>query len=283
MKGCCSMSKKKLGIGTIDINKKFKDKEEAMRYAKNLKQFIDDLCKRKGWQASAIIGISRLKKEVSRIRYEVSGKRGRPKKKVEIYDAMANGWYKGDYLVDWHLHILIVSKPSYAARNAIKCYIDKNWKDIENEHKIKEFDLEDLDKKEVYKKKCNVKMADYFIWQSEEVKFCHCNYSGEEDLKYSLKQYYYEYLKVDSAKIRLIRENKAKPMSEEKYLKRLDEIESKFIDIRDYFLELSKKDDEKMQKEFMEQVRYSKIAENYNKGQKNYSLRRRIIEDNSPF
>lgn len=283
MKGCCCMSKKKLGIGTIDINKKFKDKEEAMKYAKRLKQFIDDLCKRKGWQASAIIGISRLKKEVSSIRYEVSGKRGRPKKIVNINNVMANGWYKGDYYVDWHLHIIIVSKPSYAARNAIKAYIDKNWKNIENEHIVKEFDLEDLGKKEVYKKKCNVKMADYFIWQSEEVKFCHCNYSGEEDLKYSLKQYYYEYLKMNSAKIKLIKEHKAKPMSDEKYLKRLEKIESKFIDIRDYFLELSKEDDEKMQKEFMEQVRFSKIAENYNKGQKDFSISRKRKEEDSPF
>lgn len=126
-------------------------------------------------------------------------------------------------------------------------------------------------------------MADYFIRQCEEVKFCHCNYSGEEDLKYSLRQYYFEYLKKESAKIRLMRKHKAKPMSEEEYLKRLDEIESKFIDIRDYFLELSKKDDEKMKDEFMEQVRFNKIKENYNKGQKDYSLRRRIMEDNSPF
>ena len=283
MKGCYNMSKKKLGIGTVDINKKFKDKEEAMRYAKRLKQFIDDLCKRKGWQASAIIGISRLKKEVSSINYEISGKRGRPKKIVEINKVIANGWYKGDYYVDWHLHIIIVSKPSYAMRNAIKAYIDKNWKNIENEHKVKDFDLEDLGKKEVYKKKCNVKMADYFIWQSEEVKFCHCNYSGEEDLKYSLKQYYYEYLKMNSARLKLVKENKDKPMSEEKYLKRLDKIESKFLDIMNYFLELSKKDDEKMRDEFMEQVRFNKIAENYNKGQKNYDLRRRIMEENSPF
>ncbi len=277
------MSKKKLGIGTVDINKKFKDKDEAMKYAKRLKQFIDDLCERKGWQVSALIGVSQLKKEVSNIRYEVSGKRGRPKKKVVINNVMANSWYKGDYVVDWHLHILIVSKPSYAARNAIKKYIDKNWKDIDNEHKVKEFDLEDLDRKEVYKKKCNVKMADYFIRQSEEVKFCHCNFSGEEDLKYSLREYYYEYLKVDSAKLRLIRENKIKPMSEEKYLKRLEKIESKFLDIKNYFWSISKKDNDKMQKEFMDSVRYAKIKENYNKGQKNYSLRRRVIEDNSPF
>lgn len=56
------MAKKKIGIGTIEINKKFKDKEEAMKHAKRLQQFIRDLCKIKGWQASAFIGISRLKK-----------------------------------------------------------------------------------------------------------------------------------------------------------------------------------------------------------------------------
>lgn len=32
------MSKKKLGIGNIEINKKFKDKEEAYKYAKRLIQ-----------------------------------------------------------------------------------------------------------------------------------------------------------------------------------------------------------------------------------------------------
>lgn len=277
------MSKKKLGIGTVDINKKFKDKEEAMKYAKRLKQFIDDLCKRKGWQASAIIGISRLKKEVSRIDYEISGKRGRPKKAVRINEVMANSWYKGNYYVDWHLHIIIVSKPSYAARNAIKAYIDKNWKDIENEHKIKEFDLEDLGKKEVYKKKCNVKIADYFIWQSEEVKFCHCNFSGEEDLKYSLKDYYYGYLKMNSARLKLVKKNKEKPMNEEKYLKELNKIESKFYNIRDYFLELSKDEDKKMQEEFMKQVRFNKIAENYNKGQKDFDISRKKNEEYSPF
>lgn len=277
------MSKKKLGIGTIDINKKFKNKEEAMKYAKRLKQFIDDLCKRKGWQASAIIGISRLKKEVSSINYEISGKRGRPKKVVKINEVMASSWYKGDYYVDWHLHIIIVSKPSYATRNAIKAYIDKNWKDIENEHKVKEFDLEDLGKKEVYKKKCNVKIADYFILQSEEVKFCHCNFSGEEDLKYSLKDYYYGYLKMNSARLKLVKKNKEKPMSEEKYLKELNKIESKFYNIRDYFLKLSKDEDKKMQEEFMKQVRFNKIAENCNKGQKDFDISRKKIEEYSPF
>lgn len=283
------MSKSKLGIGTIDINKKFKDKEETMKYAKRLQQFIRDLCKRKSWQASVFIGISRLKKDVSNISFDISGRVGRPKKIVDINNVIANGWYKGNYLTDWHLHILIVSKPSYALRNAIKCYIDKNWKAIANEHEVKEFDLEDLGKKEVYKKTCNVKIADYFIWQSEEVRFCHCNYSGEEDLKYSLKQYYYGYLKMGSAKRRLIRENIKNPMSEEKYLKELNKIENKFLDIFNYFWELSKEDNENMQKEFMEEVQLMKIAENYagiennNKVQKDLNISRRIIEDNSPF
>ena len=89
------MAKKKVGIGTIDINKKFKNKEEAMKYAKRLKQFIYDLSKRKGWQVTAMIGISRLAKDSSDINYEISRKRGRPKKIVKIYD----GWNKNSYLV----------------------------------------------------------------------------------------------------------------------------------------------------------------------------------------
>ena len=41
------MAKKKLGIGQMEINKKFSSYEDVCRYAKNLKQFIYDLCKRK--------------------------------------------------------------------------------------------------------------------------------------------------------------------------------------------------------------------------------------------
>ncbi len=280
------MAKSKLGIGTIDINKKFKDKEEAMKYAKRLQQYIRDLCKRKGWQASAMIGISGLKKNVSNIVYEITGKRGRPRKKVVIDDYWADKWYKGNYYTDWHLHILIVSKPSYAFRNAIKKYIDKNWKDIANEHEVKEFNSDDLGKKEVYKKKCNIKLADYFIWQSEEVRFCYRNCSGEKDLKYTLKQYYYGYLTRDSAILKLARKNKEKPMSEEKYFEEADKIENKFKDIINYFLVLSKKDDEERVNKYMKEVQRSKIAENYekmNNVQKNDIHRRRIIDDSSPF
>ena len=34
------MAKKKLGISSFDLNIRFKDKEEAIRYAKRLKEFI---------------------------------------------------------------------------------------------------------------------------------------------------------------------------------------------------------------------------------------------------
>lgn len=40
---------------------------------------------------------------------------------------MANNLYKGDYHTDWHIYILIVSKSSFALRNLIKDYVDKNW------------------------------------------------------------------------------------------------------------------------------------------------------------
>lgn len=40
------MSKAKMGIGTIDINKKFTSYEEASRYAKRLRQYINYICKK---------------------------------------------------------------------------------------------------------------------------------------------------------------------------------------------------------------------------------------------
>lgn len=48
------MSKAKMGIGTIDINKKFTSYEEASRYAKRLRQYINYICKKYKYQASVI-------------------------------------------------------------------------------------------------------------------------------------------------------------------------------------------------------------------------------------
>lgn len=79
------MSKKKLGIGNIEINKKFKDKEEAYKYAKRLIQKIRYVCKvkaDKGWYAQAMVVTSNLRKDVSTLRYKITGKRGRPRKKM---------------------------------------------------------------------------------------------------------------------------------------------------------------------------------------------------------
>ncbi|MFA7689146.1 MAG: hypothetical protein WCX96_03575, partial [Bacilli bacterium] len=67
------MARKKLGIGSIEINKKFKDKEEAYRYAKRLIEHIRYVCKKnakKGWYAQAMVVVSNLKKDASRLKYE---------------------------------------------------------------------------------------------------------------------------------------------------------------------------------------------------------------------
>lgn len=62
------MAKKKLGIGNIEINKKFKDKEEAYRYAKRLIEYIRYIINKnanKGWYAQAMIVSSNQKKIIS--------------------------------------------------------------------------------------------------------------------------------------------------------------------------------------------------------------------------
>lgn len=271
------MASKKLGIGTIEINKKFKDKEEAYKYAKRLIEHIRSLCKKnanRGWYAQAMVTTSNMKKEVSQLRYINSGKVGRPKKELYLFDKTAYGWYKGDYTTKWHLHILIVSNPSYSLRNAIKEYIDKNWNDIKDD--IKEND----NNKKVYKKTCNINIADYFIAQTEDVLFCNYNFGESEKLKYSLKEYYRETLKSRSKKERMYSENIVNPISEKKQLKELNKADEKLNDIKEYFLDMTKADDKKENDRYMKKVQIQKIKENYNKVQKNINA---IIDSNTSY
>lgn len=277
------MARKKLGIGTVEINKKFKDKEEAFRYAKRLIEHIRYICHKnakKGWYAQAMIVSSDLRKDASRLKYEISGKRGRPRKRLEINENIANNWYKGDYRTDWHLHILLVSKPGYMFRNEIKDYIDKNWIEVPNEYEIEPFDISKLDNKKIYKKCCNIKIADYFIGQCEDVLFCDCNFGEEEKLKYSLREYHNEYLKVDSARRRLIRKHRDNPMSEEKYFKALERIEYKLNAIEEYYLNITKEKDNKQNEQFMKRFQSNEMIENYNKEQ---DIHRKRIYNNSTF
>ena len=264
------MSKKKMSIGTIDINKKFKDQEEASRYAKRLREYIRYICKKYNYQASVMTVISNTKSDVTSLRYVHNGKRGRPRKQLVVMNTyMANVWYKGNFNTDWHIHILIVSKPSYALRNHIKKYVDKNWINVANIREKKEFDISMLNKKKVYKKTCNIKIADYFINQSAEIRFMSCNYSDEHDFKYSLKDYYKEYMKFHYNYIKLHRKNKSLgiTMSEEEFIKRYAKIESKFKMIENYFYNITKEDEEKARKDFLKEIKISKIMENYNKMQ----------------
>lgn len=78
------MAKKKLGMASIEVNKKFKDREEAYKYAKRLNSFIRYISKKNGWIAQSMIVSSNLKREVSHLKYVNSGKRGRPSKRLEI-------------------------------------------------------------------------------------------------------------------------------------------------------------------------------------------------------
>ena len=113
--------KSKLGMSSFDIDIKFKDKDEARRYAERLIEKIRYICKKKNWSITAMVCISNTEGNSTYVHYEHTGKVGRPKKVKEIHP------YKSNIEVDWHLHILLVSKLSYAFREEIKSYIDKNW------------------------------------------------------------------------------------------------------------------------------------------------------------
>ncbi len=273
------MAKRKQGIGTVEINKKFISFEEASRYAKRLRNQINYICKKRGYQATVMTAVSNLKKEVSESRYVNNGKRERPKKELVIYERTANEWYKGNYHTDWHIHVLIVSNPGYSLRNYIKKYIDKNWITVENLYEKKEFDISKMGKK-VYKKKCNIKMLDYFIDQASEPRFISCNYSDEKNFDYTLKDYYSEYMKLKSNKKKLYTSHILKPLKEEKFEKQLNKIERKFKLIEDYFYTITKQDEELSQKKYMAKVRLDKIAENCNKVQ---TLSKNKMEEDSHY
>lgn len=276
------MAKKKLGMGTIEINKRFKSEKEAFKYANRLKEHIGYVCKTKalnGWYAQAIIIISNVRGNVSTVRYEQTGKPGRPKKKI-IYNDFDMEYYNGNMNIEWHMHVLVVSKPSYAFRNEIKEYIDKNWNDIPNIYEKGPFDISKIYNKKVYKKYCNINIAEYFINQSLKPVFCDFNFTNEEPLKYTLKQYYYEYLKRESALRRLYRKNIISPMVEEKYLKELEKVEYNFKLIDKYFYNITEEQNKKEVTAFMKKVQLDKIEENYNKVQKNTN---RMSDQSVPF
>lgn len=264
------MAKSKLGMSSFDIDIKFKDKNEARRYAKRLIEKIRYICKKKNWSATAMVCISNTEGNSTYVHYEHTGKVGRPKKVKEIHP------YKSNIEVDWHLHILLVSKPSYAFREEIKNYIDKNWY---GGMKYKDFDVTKLYDKKTYKKNTNIKKAEYFINQADEILFCNYNSNGIVPKGYSLKDLYNTYMKCKTA-LRY-----AKSTGNEKRLA----LEDKYRDIMNFYFNITKEQDKKMVDKFMKEAQLIKIQDNYdlrkknNKVQENMSLRRRVVEEDSPF
>lgn len=165
------------------------------------------------------------------------------------------------------------------AMNSAKCEfiqgkiidVDKNWSYIPSDKG------NNSSEEKSYKETCNIKISDYFIDQSSEIRFKSCNYNGGKDFDYTLKDYYKEYMKLKSNKQRLNKRNIVKPISEELYLKQLKKIEKPFKDVEDYFYSITEEQDKKEQKNYMKKVQLSKIRRNCNKVQ-NISIRDRFEE-----
>ena len=66
-------------------------------------------------------------------------------------------------------------------------------------------------------------------------------------------------------------------------------LEDKYRDIMNFYFNITKEQDKKMVDKFMKKVQLIKIQNNYdlreknNKVQENMSLRRRVVEEDSPF
>ncbi len=269
------MSKSKLGISSFDLDIKFKDKDEAYRYAKRLKEFIRYTCnKYENYEAQAIICTSNIKGNTSIVYYEHNGKKGRPKK-IKEYSPFDIKYYNGNLEVDWHIHILLVSKPVYAFREKIKAYIDKNWYDklIKKEYvKSKEY-------KRTYKKDTNIKKIEYFIDQAEDILFC--NYCNEDTIpkEYSLKKLYNAFMKMRTAKRNIGK------ISNKKLLKADDD----YYKIMKYYWNITKEQNNKSINDFMGKIKQEKIIDNIdilkkgNKVQKNLCRRNGIFKEDIGF
>lgn len=268
------MAKSKLGMSSFDIDIKFKDKDEAKRYAKRLIEKIRYICKKKNWTATAMVCISNIEGNKTLAHYEHSGKVGRPKKVKEV----SLPYKSKNISTDWHLHILLVSKPSYAFREEIKKYIDKNWY---GGNRYKDFDVTKLYDKKTYKKNTNIKKAEYFINQAEETLFCTYNSKDEVVIPkgYTLKDLYNAYMNSKTA-LRY-----AKSTGNEKRLA----LEDKYNDIANFYWNITKEQDKKVVDKFMKEVQQIKIQDNYdlieknNKVQESYSIRRRRMEEDTWF
>lgn len=261
------MSKQKLGMYSFDIDIKFKDKAEAKRYAKRLIENIRYISKKNNWSATAMVCISNIKGSSSFVYNEHTGKVGRPRKIKEIHPG------KEKYInVDWHIHVIVASKPSSVFKDEIKKYLDKNWYKDKQKPNI---DIKKFYGKGVYKKNTNIKKAEYFINQAEEILFCTCNNGNEVVIPagYSLKDLYNAFINSQTAtKYACTYGNK----------KRLALI-NKYDEIANFYWNITKEQDKKIVDKFMKNMQLIKIAENCeriekkNKEQKNLNLRRRKI------
>lgn len=264
------MSKKKLGISSFDIAKKFKDKDEARRYAKRLIEFIRYTCNNnKSWSAEAMVVISNTRGNTNYTYYKHDGNVGRPKR-VKEFSSYELKYYNNDLTVDWHIHVLLVSKPMYAFRDKIKSYIDKNWTSSDNKSK-------DVGKEKVYKKNCNIRKMEYFIVQAEDIFFCNFIDKKLVPNSYSLKDLYKAYMKYKTA----LRYNRT--YGNEKRLK----LEDDYYKIMNFYWKMTKVKDKKMVQDYMKKLRFSIITNNYdsqdNKVQENLSLHRKEIVEDSYF
>jgi len=243
------MAKKKLGISTIEINKKFTDREHAYKYARRLKEFIRYTCKKnagKGWYAQAIIITSNTQGKANyQMYYARTGKVGRPKRAKDV-SSYYEKWFLGDISTSWHIHVLLVSKPTFTFREAIKKYIDTNWIDLPQSHNY-HFNYAKYKSKKVYKKNCNINLSQYLFLQCEDILFCDYNFTEENPIQYNLKDLFREFMKVSTFK----------KYNAKKYWQSIEVqeiVEETYNLILSYFRSLSYKHDKQTADNFLKKV-----------------------------
>ena len=121
-----------------------------------------------------------------------------------------------------------------------------------------------------YKKNTNIKKAEYFIDQAEDILFCNCMSNDVIPMGYHLKDLYRAYMKSRTALVHC-----GKYIKNENWQEK-EKIDNAYHKILSFYYRLSEKEDKKDETVFMKKKQLEKIADSYyNKVQKDLSISRK--------
>lgn len=143
----------------------FKNEDEAIKYANNLKIYLERTCKKNKYDCFALFSVSQnnAKKDIKHMQY--SGKAGRPRAAFTSIDKNDGGQ------VDQHIHIAFWANPCSQIAN---CIIKKVIKDFGKEYGETHISINDNKRMPYWKEKLS-ELADFITYVKYILKQSFCN------------------------------------------------------------------------------------------------------------